>query len=104
MKLRHAAPGKCPQRLERGEVKRFALHGKLWAYTIGCPGCGFCAPYLADDAGYVEGPLVETRAEHREREVVFRAPETLSTTHPLPCYGCGGRITIEANEIATAPR
>lgn len=104
MKLQHAPPRKCPQRLERGEVKRFALSGVLWAYTIGCPACGFCAPYLADDAGYVEGPLLEAHAEYRGSQVMFRAPKTLSTSKPLRCFGCGGTIAIVDNQIETTPR
>lgn len=103
MKLTHAAPAKCAARLARGEVKRTALNGQLFAYVVACPACGYPAPYLADASGFVEGEMVATSAEHRGRTVAFRAPETLSASTGLLCYGCRGTITIADNDITTVP-
>lgn len=52
--LRSAPFNRCPRKLSKGEVKRVPKGGQLVGYHVGCPGCGFVAPYLAEEAGWVE--------------------------------------------------
>ena len=105
--LRFAPRWACALKLTRGDAKRFDVGGRLLAYNIGCPACGYAGPQLHAEASFVEGPAVESAAPYgpRAEPRSFQHPSTLRAERPLRCHGCFATVllrdgtTIEAEPL-----
>lgn len=86
--LRSVPPTRCVRRLARGEVKRVPSVGRLVGYYVACPGCGFVAPYLAEEAGWIESADPELHLVGAER--------------PPPCMRCRRAIGVVDGALSVA--
>lgn len=85
----------CSRTLKRGEIKRVMPRGPLFiGYYIACPGCGFIAVYLHDEAAFVE--------EDASRE--GRGPFQLLGIGSARCVGCKAALGVEDGDlVSTVP-
>lgn len=85
---------KCSRLLEPGELKRVPQLGPLVGYFIACPACGFPAPYLDDEVGYVEEPP-------KEKTLYAGSPqrELRGLERPPRCFRCKLLLRVELERL-----
>jgi hypothetical protein len=93
--LRPAPPGKCNQKLDRGEVRRCPQNmsdkaGKPIGYHLTCAACPAKAMFTERECGFVEEPVLPGK-DHPKRLVGIERPPR--------CYGCGRRIGIDGTDL-----
>lgn len=107
MKLTHAHPQHCWQKIRPGMVKRFPPRGgPASGYYVACPGCGFYALHMDSGVSFVESAKWTTRKAQREcgRIVDVTQPETLTFIGTIRCNACKGTISVVDNEITVASK
>ena len=88
--IRSLALRQCPRRMRPGQVKRVPLKGKLVGYWIACPGCGFVASYLLDEARFTES-------------VDKDGIGLVGIDAPPPCIRCRRRIECADGALRSVP-
>lgn len=73
----------CPRKLKAGQIRRVPGRGPLVGFHIACPGCGFVAPYLREEGGFVE----------LDDEVL------VGVTRPPSCVRCRRRIEFRDGRL-----